>query len=90
MAFNELRKAGTAVAAESDDPNVWVAAAKGADGIAVMVVNFVNKEAPLSLDLQDRKVSWCRITDGARTWEACELPTVLPPYSFLTLRAPAE
>ena len=90
MAFNELRKTGTAVAAESDDPNVWVAAAKGADGVAVMVVNFVGKEAPLSLDLHGRKVSWCRITDGTRTWEDCELSAALPPYSFVVLCVSAE
>ena len=86
MAFNELRKAGTAVAAESDDPDVWVAAAKGAEGVAAMVVNFRNREVPFALDLGGRKVSWCRITDGSRTWEECELPTSLPPYSFIVAK----
>ena len=86
MAFNELRKAGTAVAAESDDPDVWATAAKGADGVAVMAVNFRNREVPFALDLGGRKVSWCRITDGTRTWEECELPTSLPPYSFIVAR----
>ena len=87
MAFNELRKAGTAVAATSDDENVWAAAAKGADGIAVMVVNFGKDAQPLSLDLGARGVSSCRITDGMRTWEECELPAVLPPYSFVVVNA---
>jgi hypothetical protein len=86
MAFNELRKAGKAVSAESDDPDVWVAAAKGADGVAVMVVNFRKKELPLTLDLGGCKVSCCRITDDTRTWEKSELPSSLPPYSFLVVR----
>ena len=87
MAFNELRKAGTAVAATSDAENVWVAAAKGRNGVAAMIVNFGKAAQPLSLDLGGRGVSSCRITDGTRTWEECELPAVLPPYSFVAVSA---
>ena len=87
MAFNELRKAGTAVAATSDAANVWAAAAKGKNGVAAMIVNFGKNAQPLSLDLGARGVSSCRITDGTRTWEECELPAVLPPHSFVVVNA---
>jgi hypothetical protein len=86
MAFNELRKAGKAVAAESDAANVWVAAAKGEKGVVAMVVNFGVEAQPLALDLSGRSVSSCRITDETRTWEECELPSSLPPYSFVVVR----
>ena len=86
MAFNELRKAGKAVAAESDAVNVWVAAAKGEKGVVAMVVNFGVEAQPLALDLAGRSVSSCRITDETRTWEECELPSSLPPYSFVVVR----
>ena len=83
MAFNELRKAGKAVAAESDAAKVWVSAAKGEKGVVAMVVNFGAEPQPLSLDLGGRKASSCRITDETRTWEECELPSTLPPHSFV-------
>ena len=87
MAFNELRKAGKAVSATSDAAKVWVAAAKGDNGIVVMIVNFGKDAQPLSLDLGGRGVASCRITDGTRTWEECELPAVLPPYSVVAVNA---
>ena len=87
MAFNELRKAGTAVSAESDAAKVWVAAAKGADGVAAMVVNFGAQPQPLTLDLGGRTVATCRIVDDARTWDEIALPAVLPPYSFVVVTA---
>ncbi|MBQ3290392.1 MAG: hypothetical protein IJH50_13405 [Kiritimatiellae bacterium] len=87
MAFNELRKAGKAVLATSDAAKVWVAAAKGDNGIAAMIVNFGKDAQPLSLDLGGRGIASCRITDGTRTWEECELPAVLPPYSFVAVNA---
>ena len=52
-----------------------------------MAVNFRKKELPLTLDLGGCKVSWCRITDGTRTWEDCELPAALPPHSFILVKA---
>ncbi|MBR2839086.1 MAG: hypothetical protein IKE55_09900 [Kiritimatiellae bacterium] len=90
VAFNELRKAGTAVAAESDAAKVWVSAAKGERGLVAMVVNFGAEPQPLSLDLGGRKAASCRITDAARTWEECELPAALPPYSFVVVGAAAK
>jgi len=83
VAFNELRKAGTAVKATSGDPHVWAAAAKGAAGRVVMVANDSDREIPLALDLGGGVPSACRIVDDARTWENIPLPAALPPYSIL-------
>ena len=87
MAFNELRKAGTAVSAESDGAQVWVAAAKGANGVAAMIVNFGAEPQPLTLDLGGRAITTCRIVDETRTWEEIALPATLPPHSFVSLTA---
>ena len=84
VAFNELRKAGTAVKATSGDPHVWAAAAKGAAGRVVMVANDSGREIPLVLDLGGVP-SACRIVDDARTWENIPLPAALPPYSILLI-----
>ena len=83
MAFNELRKAGTAVAATSDTAKVWVAAAKGEKGVVAMVVNFSKNEQPFALSLGQGTAKSCRIVDGTRTWEKVPVPDVLPPYSVL-------
>lgn len=84
MAFNELRKAGTAVAATSDDAKVWASAAKGATGaVAVMVANLSSEAKPLKISLGDGwNASMCRITDSSRTYEEVSLPDALPPESF--------
>ena len=103
MAFNELRKAGTAVAVTVDGkafgetgwkcrdfmsaPSVWAAAAKGAEGMAVMAVNFGKEAQPFTLDLGGCKVTDCRLTDETRTWETGALPSTLPPYSFVVVSA---
>ena len=87
MAFNELRKAGTAVAAESDTAKIWVSAAKGENGVAVMTVNFGAEPQPLALDLGGRQITTCRIVDKTRTWEEIALPDTLPPYSFIAVTA---
>ena len=83
MAFNELRKAGTAIAATSVDPQVWVAAAKGNGRQAAMVVNCGAGARPFTLDLGGRKAGKCRIVDDTRTWEETALPAELPPWSIL-------
>ena len=88
VAFNELRKAGTAVKASSGDPDVWVAAAKGKDGGVAMVANPEGVEKPFSLDAGGAVVCPCHIIDETRTWEEAPLPVVLPPYSILVARLP--
>jgi hypothetical protein len=84
LAFNELRKAGTAVAASSDDSDVLVSAARKGGNAVVMIVNLSSVEKPLALDAGDgRKAVSCRITDATRSFEEAELPSVLPPTSFV-------
>ncbi|MBQ7188754.1 MAG: hypothetical protein IJR99_04985 [Kiritimatiellae bacterium] len=85
-AFNELRKRGTAVSAKATgDKNLWVTAAKGETGAAVMMANDSDKAVPISCDFQGKTVDSCRITDQDRTNETIPLPTELPPRSFLVV-----
>ncbi|MBQ2625664.1 MAG: hypothetical protein IJG18_11275 [Kiritimatiellae bacterium] len=49
-----------------------------------MIVNLSSVEKPLALDAGDgRKAVSCRITDATRSFEEAELPSVLPPTSFV-------
>ena len=83
-AFNELRKRGTAVAAQATgDKNPYVVAAKGEKDAAVMLANDSDNAIPLSCDFQGRTVSSCRITDNDRTDAPIPFPSELPPRSFL-------
>ena len=85
-AFNELRKLGTAVAASSDDADVFVAAAKGPAGEAVLVANASDAEKDLAFDFGGRQVRACRLTDADRTDARTDgAPSVLPPWSFCVL-----
>ena len=84
LAFNELRKAGTAVAASSDDSDVLVSAARKGGNAVVMVVNLSADSKPLEIVLGDGlKAVSCRITDEARAFEETACPSVLPPWSFI-------
>lgn len=83
-AFNELRKCGTAVAAQSSgDKNLYVAAAKGEKNAAVMIANDSDAVVPVDFDFGGRQVSSTRITDTDRTDAGVDLPTTLPPHSFI-------
>ena len=97
VAFNELRKRGTAVqvrvaaqgegAPESASP-LYAAAARGEDGsLAAMVANCGVDPVPLALDLGNRAAKRCRIVDDGRTWEDAALPDALPPRSFVLVEA---
>lgn len=90
MAFNELRKAGAAVATSSDSEDVFVAAAKGVDGCAAMIVNLSGKAHPLELKTEGGALNACRIVDGVRTWEAVAVPHELPQHSILLCSTVAE
>ena len=82
-AFNELRKCGTAVKATvTGCPNLWVAAAKGPKGAAVLLANDSDEKLPLACDFQGREVVSFLITDADRTNCAIPLPASLPPRSF--------
>ena len=82
-AFNELRKRGTAVRATSDDPQVWVAAAKGGTDGAVMLANDSDEWKPLELVLGERTVESCRLTDDQHVDTRFRVvPKMLPARSF--------
>ncbi|MBP5321537.1 MAG: hypothetical protein J6334_11175 [Kiritimatiellae bacterium] len=83
-AFNALRKCGTAVAAEvTGAANLWVCAAKGEKGAAVMIANDSGRTIPFTCDFQGYTVKGCRLTDGDRTDAVVALPTEMPPHAFL-------
>ena len=96
MAFNELRKRGTAIDVLCDGscPGVYSAAAKGAD-LAVMLANTGDTAVPLDLEIAGQRFAsggateppHCRIIDETRTWEETSLPAELPPRSVLLLHA---
>ncbi|MBQ7666687.1 MAG: hypothetical protein IJS46_01685, partial [Kiritimatiellae bacterium] len=98
MAFNELRKRGTAVGVLRDDPcpGVYSAAARGADGsVAAMLANTGAEETPFSLHVAGNTPTpgaaavpprWrCRIVDNTRTWDETPLPAAMPPRSIILL-----
>ena len=88
MAFNELRKRGTAVKVSTtgDAKGMYAAAAHGADGsIAVMLANAGSKENPFTLDVARSRQSGsrCRVIDEKRTWVEISMPAALPPRAVL-------
>ena len=85
-AFNELRTRGTAVKATVDAPGVWVAAAKDADGGAVMIANDSDRDVPLTWRTGDLKPFGYRVTDAEwtdRDWGGA--PTNLSARSFVVV-----
>ena len=88
MAFNELRKAGVAVACSSDDAKIVASAARGGNDAAVMAVNLSAETKPFSLNLGEGwSVESCRITDETRTYEEVAIPAELAPNSFIAVTA---
>ena len=97
MAFNELRKRGTAVRVSVTDGDgkdasrfIYAAAARGADGsVAAMLANYASKEKPFVIDFARAASSpRCRIIDDAHTWKDVPLPSALPPCSVLLVEIP--
>ena len=93
VAFNELRKRGTAVRVAVTDgegkdaaSSIYAAAARGADGsVAVMLANIGSKGKPFVLDVGGGNMPCvrCRVIDEKRTWKEISLPAALPPRSVL-------
>ena len=85
-AFSELRKAGRAVAVSSSDRDVWVAAAKGPSGGAVMIANDSDAEKAFVLDVGGSRVKSVRLTDAVRTDAALDaVPSALPARAFAAI-----
>ena len=84
--FNDLYRLKTEVKSSSDDPNIYAMAAGGSSGGAVLVANISKKAVPFAPDLGGLKVKTCRITDAARTDAEIQMPSELPPHSFVLLK----
>lgn len=86
VAFNALRKRGTAVAVETTgDKNLWATAAKGEKDAVVMMANDSDEKISLCYDFQGRSISSCRITDKDRTYAPCKMLQEMPPRSFVVI-----
>jgi hypothetical protein len=83
VAFNELRKLGTAVKCVSCDEDLWATAAKGKEGKAVMLANYSERTIPLNIP--GMTVDGCKIIDATHTWEDCELPAEVAPHTVLVI-----
>jgi len=82
-AFNELRKRGTAVKAVlTGAKDLWAAAAKGAEGAAVMIANDSDVAVPLECDFGGREIATVRMTDAELTDAVVPMPKTMPPRSF--------
>ena len=84
MAFNELRKAGTAVRCTSSAPDLYVAAATGNGFFALMVVNTCDRDVEVSFKGLPAGCS-CLLTDREKTYEAVSVPNVMPANSFAVI-----
>lgn len=88
LAFNELRKFGTAVKTVPPEEcgGLYIAAAKDSEGrAAIMVANCDENPKPLNVNFG--KVISCRITDATRTYAESELPDTLPTHSFIIVES---
>ncbi len=80
-AFNELRKAGTAVRCTLSDPALYAAAAAGGGRFALMVANPSDRDIEVEFKGLPAKCV-CRMTDAERTDETVPVPKILPVQSF--------
>ena len=89
VAFNELRKLGTAVKCESTDERVWATAAKGRDGAkAVMIANYSDETIPL--DLPKFSAPKCRAISESHWYEEVPVPAEIGPDTVLLVEYPAS
>ncbi len=84
VAFNELRKLGSAVRCTSSDDDVFAAAAADDGNVALMVVNLSAKPVKVVFSGLPEKVA-CRLTDAQRTHAEVALPSCLPAHSFIVV-----
>ena len=85
MAFNELRRRGRAVKTASTAKEVWIAAARDAQGASVMVVNNNAAAVRPRFDFGGARVVSAKVVDGTRTWEASAWTGTLPAHSIWSL-----
>ena len=84
MAFNELRRRGTAVACEVSDRRLRAAAAKGTDGtLALMLANFETNSIPLNI--RGLSVAECRTVDKDHVYESVPTPSAVGSDTVLLL-----
>ena len=88
VAFNELRKLGTAVRCTSSDSSVWAAAASCDGRTVLMAANVSDRAKPFSVRGLPGEASGF-LTDETRSRTQTGVPSELPPHSILLLKAEA-
>jgi hypothetical protein len=84
-AYQRLYSRGTQTVLQNDDPEVYALAASDADSAAIVIANPRGEEKPLSITC-DGTFASCLITaDGKDDEEIPEIPTILPPFSILSI-----
>ena len=84
LAFNELRRRGTAVAVDiAGDPDLYAAAARGDYDIAIFLANDSDRQLPLVCDMSGRKLVLAWLTDEAHTQTETTELKIIPPRSFI-------
>ncbi len=90
VAFNELRKLGTAVQVTvTGGDTIWAAAARKGGSAAVLIANDTgdgNVPVRIAFDFKGFEIVTCRITDDDLTYAETALPAVMPPHSFLLVK----
>ena len=81
VAFNELRRLGTAVRCRSTDGEIAVAAASKDGRVAVMLANPSDRSVRVSFVGVPEGCLWF-VTDETRTHRLTDAPDRLPPHSF--------
>ena len=81
VAFNALRRLGTAVSCSSTVSGVWAVAAKGKLGRALMVVNTTGLAYRLAIP--EISAARCHLVDEKKDWAEVESPVELPAHALL-------
>ena len=66
-------------------PTMKVAAAKGAEGAAVLIANDTDECAEITYDFGGREVVSCLLTDESHDASAVDLPAKLLPHAFVVV-----
>lgn len=86
VAFNRLYELKNQVELTVDDEAIYAAAAKNGEKGVIVIANQTVNDVELKLDFAG-SVTECHITCDGKNDEVCELPTILPANSFISISA---
>lgn len=85
IGFGQLYRRGTQVESSCDEEKVYAVAAAGEEGGYIMIANTADKETPLNLELNGKKVVDCKVIDEGHTFTSCQVPENLGAYTVLCI-----